>query len=175
MVDGILHEIIFDLRTNFDSRFRLHNETTGRDLKVYLSGHGVAEQLDMLYAEELDDIPIRISKALEIIDVYQLPATDANYNSLEHKRKDLKNTLEFFGRKTLLLSKCLGLLIVLSQKRSLNHLKLTRNFKSKKIPAVMTSCEILRTEVFTENQLEMDYSKIKARLAFSEHRKIFWL
>ncbi len=166
LVDGIFHEIIFDLRTGFDSQFRLHNETTGRDLRIYLSGHGIVEQLDMLCAEQLDDVPIRVSKALEIIEEYPLPATDSNYNSIEHKRKELNNTLEFFERKTLLLSKCLGLLAVLSQKRNLNHLKLTRNFKSKKIPAVMTSCEILRTEVFNKNRLEIDYSKIKDRLAF---------
>jgi hypothetical protein len=166
LIEGIFQELIFDLRSDFDSKLRLHNETTPRDLKVYLSAHNIEGQLDLLNAEQLDDIPFRITKALEIIEEYQLPSTDLNYKNLEHKKKELKNTLEFFKRKTLLLSKANNLLVLLAERRDLNHSKLTRNFKSKKIPAVMTCCEILRTEVFSENRFEIDYSIIKDRLAF---------
>ena len=166
LIDGIFQELISDLRSSFDSKLRLHNETTPRDLKVYLSAHNIAEQLNLLTAEQLDDIPIRITKALEIVEEHQLPSTDSNYKNLEHKKKELNNTFEFFKRKTLLLSKCYSLLVLLAQRRNLNHSKLTRNFKSRKIPAVMTSCEILRTEVFNENRFEIDYSIIRDRLVF---------
>ena len=166
LIDEIFQDIISDLRSGFDSKLRLHNETTPRDLKVYLSAHNIAGQLDLLDAEQLDDIPIRITKALEIVEEYELSSTDSNYKNLEHKKKELNDTLEFFKRKTLLLSECRNLLVVLAERRDLNHSKLTRNFKSRKIPAVMTSCEILRTEVFNENRFEIDCSIIKNRASF---------
>jgi hypothetical protein len=166
LIDEIFQEIISDLRSGFDSKLKHHNETTPRDLKVYLSAHTITGQLDLLYAEQLDDIPMRITNALEILEEYELSSTDSNYKNLEHKKKELNDTLEFFKRKTLLLSKCSNLLVLLAQRRNLNHSKLTRNFKGRKIPAVMTSCEILRTEIFNENRFEIDYSMIKERVAF---------
>lgn len=166
IVDGIFQELIFELRLDFDSQFKLHNETTGRDLNSYLNVCQIKDQLDLLYAEQLDDVPVRITKALEIIEEYQLPSTDANYKNLEHKKKDLINTLEFFERKIMLLSKSLSFLVLHSQKRNLNHLKLTRDFRSGKIQPVMTSCEILRTEIFNKKRAEIDYSAIRDKLAF---------
>ena len=164
LIDGIFYELIFDLRLEFDSKFYIHNETTGRDLKNYLNTTEISELLDTLYAEQLDDVPAKITKALEIVQKYQLPTSNSNYKSVEHKKKELNNTLEFFKRKVLLISKCLEFLVNLSNKRGLNHDKLTRNFKGNKIPAKMTSIEILRTELFKKNSQKIDYSVIKEKI-----------
>jgi hypothetical protein len=164
LVAGILEEVILDLRSRLNSEFKIFNNTITTEFKRLLGNKEFLTEIDSLIAKNLDDVPSRMSLALNIIEKNPLPQSNPHYRSLEHKKKELDDKLTLFSDKNSLLSNCLQLLIQLSTVRGLNHAKLTRNYRSVKLKDIMTSCEILRNEVFRENREVISYSDIENKL-----------
>jgi hypothetical protein len=166
LINKTMSEMMFDLRLNFDSELELHKKTTARDLKNLLKGESLDAELATLHALNLDDLSGKISKALDIIDRYQIPETHQNYQMLEYQKKQLHSKLEFLKSKGSLVTKCLHILEQISQERNINYLRLTENFRSEKLCDVMRNCEILVNEIFKAKVDDLDYAQLSSKLKF---------